>query len=318
MSADHAPEGIDVVVIGEVLVELSSEGVFRCGGDLRLGVSGDALNAAAAAAAAGARTALLTRVADDELGEVIAARVAELGVSTALVRRVPGQQGVYFLSVDPGGEREFVYVRRGSAGSTLEPSDVDAVGLDSVGAVLATGVTAAISSSARAAVLRAAGAARRFVYDPNFRARLTTPAEAARALAELVPYAELVTPACARETQAFFGTDDPVAAAKACRDLGARAVAVTCGAEGVVLDGGNGQGPVHLPAVPPSALVDQTGAGDVFAGTVTARRALGDTLRDAVGYGMAAASLSLAGRGGTGHIPTFADTRRAAGSARRA
>jgi 2-dehydro-3-deoxygluconokinase len=66
---------------------------------------------------------------------------------------------------------------------------------------------------------------------------------------------------------------------------------------------------VHAPAVPAPRIVDSTGAGDCFAGTLTARLALGDGLLTAVRLGSAAASLSLAGQGGTGHIPTLPETR---------
>lgn len=55
-------------------------------------------------------------------------------------------------------------------------------------------------------------------------------------------------------------------------------------------------------------MTDQTGAGDVFAGTLAGRLALGDDLREAVGLAATAASLSLAGQGGTGYIPKFAQT----------
>ena len=50
------------------------------------------------------------------------------------------------------------------------------------------------------------------------------------------------------------------------------------------------------------AIVDATGAGDAFAGTLAARLALGAELLDAVGEGVAAAARSLGGRGGTGWI----------------
>lgn len=299
--------GYDVVVLGEVLVELSTAGDLRDGADLRLGFSGDALNAAAAAAAAGARTALLARVADDELGDALLARVEALGVDTALVQRVPGQQGVYVVRADPGGQREFVYVRRGSAGSTLCRADVAGAGLEGVRVVLGSGITAALSDSAAAALEEAARRAPRFVYDPNFRSRLTSAAEAARVLARVAPQADLVTPACPGETMPLLGTADPAEAVRRARLLGADSVAVTLGGDGVLLaDGGDRE---HLPALPPPAVVDQTGAGDCLAGTISARLALGDDLRTAVRLGCAAASLSLQGQGGTGVVPTLAETR---------
>lgn len=297
----------DVLVIGEVLVELSTTGPLRAGADLRLGFSGDALNVAAAAAAAGARTGLLARFADDELGKALLARAAQLGIDIALLRRVPGQQGVYVVTADPGGSRDFVYVRRGSAGSTLEPGDLAGVDLAGAGAVVASGVTCALSPSARATVLAAARAATRFVYDPNLRLRLTTAEQAGEVLREIAPYAALVTPAAPAETRLLLGTEDPVAAAAACRSLGAAAAAVTCGPDGAIVDEGNG--PRRVAAVAAPHVLDQTGAGDSFLGTVVARLVAGDPLPEAAALGCAAASLSLSGQGGTGHVPTLAATR---------
>jgi len=300
--------GHDVLVLGEVLVELSTSGALHDGAGLRLGFSGDALNAAAAAAAAGARTALLARVADDELGDALLARVVALGVDTALVRRVPGQQGVYVVCADPSGRREFVYVRRGSAGSTLCPEDVAAAGLEHVGVVVGSGVTAALSASAAAALQEAARQAPRFVYDPNFRPRLTSSEAAAQVLAQVARRAELITPACPGETVPLLGTADPIEAARRALRLGAAAVAVTLGAEGVLLHEDSGE-PVHVPSLPPPSVIDQTGAGDSLVGTVAARLALGDDLPTAVRLGCAAASLCLQGQGGTGFVPTLAQVR---------
>lgn len=282
----------DVVVLGEVLIELSSTEPFRDGGSLRLGFSGDALNAAAAAAAGGARVGLLTRVAADEIGDLLVARVAELGIDTGLVRRVAGYNGAYFVRADPAGKREFVYIRKGSAASQLSPDDVEVA---DAAVVLASGVTGALSESAMAAVLAAAAQAQHFVYDPNFRPRLTDATAAAALLREVAPHADLVTPS-ADEAGVLLGLTTPAEIAEACRKMGARAVAVTCGAQGVWLD--DGVSAAQLPAVPPAAIVDQTGAGDAFAGTVAARLALGDALPDAAHRGLAAASAVLAIQGG--------------------
>jgi 2-dehydro-3-deoxygluconokinase len=302
----------EVVVIGEVLVELSTSGPLQTAKNMSLGFSGDSFNAAAAAAAAGAHVALLTRVADDDLGEALIRRVAELGVDTSLMRRVPGQQqGIYFLAADPSGEREFTYVRRGSAGSQLSPLDLAAARLDRVPVTLSSGITCALSKTAAAAVEEAGRiaqvAGRHFFYDPNHRPRLTSKREAAAQLARVAPYATLVTPACPGESFALLGTRNAADAARQCRKLGAAAVAVTCGAEGVLLD--DGDHVRHISALAPPQLVDQTGAGDVLVGTIAGRIARGDDLLTAVELACSAASLSLQGQGGTGYIASLAEAR---------
>jgi 2-dehydro-3-deoxygluconokinase len=297
----------DVVVIGEMLVELSSTLPLAVARELRLSFSGDALNAAAAAARAGASVGLLTRVGDDEFGERLIQRAEHFGIDTSLVHRVPRPNGVYITSADPDGSRQFVYLRSGSAATTLGPDDLPIDVLSETRAVMVSGIACAISPSSQAAVERAAqvvdAAGGIVVYDPNFRPRLAT-AEAARAVfRKLAPHSAVITPSCPADALALLDTDDPAAAAQACRNAGADAAAVTLGSEGVLL--ADGQGQTMLPAVPAPAVVDATGCGDVFAGTLTARLSLGDSLRDAARLGAAAASLSVGGVGGLGRVATW-------------
>jgi sugar/nucleoside kinase (ribokinase family) len=288
----------DVLVLGEVLVELTAREPLREADTLRLSCSGDALNAAAAAAAAGASVALACVVGDDELGERILGFARARGIDTSYVRRSAEPNGVYFA----GAGGEFVYARRGSAGSTLGPDDVARV--PPAGALVVSGITQALSESCAAAVDAAvAASADLVVYDPNFRARLTSAEEARAALERVAPHASLVTPSCPDDTHALLGTSDPAVAAGRLRDLGARAVAVTMGARGLYIDADERL--VVPPATPPQ-IVDATGAGDVLAGTAAARLALGDDLLDALRRAAGAAARSLAGPGGTGWLPAAA------------
>ena len=301
----------DVLVLGEVLVELSSPHSLSEGRDFKLSFSGDALNGAAAAAQAGASVGIVTRVAQDELGDALVNRVAELGIATDLIQRVPGQHGVYFVMQDPGGTHDFVYVRRGSAAAGLGPGDLPEREIAAARSLLVGGIACAISDSCAAAVERAAtlvsDAGGLVLYDPNFRRRLTSPEEGAAALQRVAPLASVITPSCPADTEPLLGTDDPATAAARCRELGAAAVAVTCGEDGVYAD--LGDGPVHLPPMRARSVVDTTGAGDVLAGTTAARLALGDPLLEALHLGMAAATLSLSGAGGTGRLATLVQSR---------
>lgn len=313
----YAGSAPDVVVIGEVLVELSSLEPLADGSRLRLGFSGDALNAAAAAAAAGARTALVARVPDDDLGDQLVRRVAGLGVDTTHVVRARGQHGMYLTHADPAGERQFTYVRKGSAGSGLGVEDLDEDLVRSAAVVVASGVACAVSPVLAQTVRRAAELADRFLYDPNFRPRLTTPHAAAQALRDLAPLAEVVLPSWPGEAHQLLGLDGdstPQDALRAVASLGARSVVLTCGPDGALV---SEDGVVtKVPGVPAPVVVDQTGAGDCLAGTIAARLALGDPLLDAVALATAAAALSVGGQGGTGRIPTLTESRETLAAAR--
>jgi 2-dehydro-3-deoxygluconokinase len=143
-------------------------------------------------------------------------------------------------------------------------------------------------------------------YDPNFRARLTDRAAARELLGRVAPFTSFLKTSCPADALALVDTADPVTAARRYRALGARTVAVTAGADRLLLDDGV-RAVFHPVPVNPDP-VDATGAGDCFTGTVTARLALGDPVAQAVALGAAAASLSVSGRGGTGRVPTLAET----------
>ncbi|MFZ3474471.1 sugar kinase [Streptomyces sp. 2.9] len=311
--------GYDVLVLGEVLVEIHADTALRDAADgtpARISYSGDALNAAAAAVAAGARTALLAVVGEDELSAPLLARATELGVDVSHVRRSPRPNGAYLLSADTEGDRDFVYWRTGSAGSTLSVEHVESWRdlLTGCKALITSGITGALSPSSRDAVLAAAQTVHEsgghLSYDPNFRSRLTGRGEARELLARVAPLAGLLKTSCPADALALVDTADPAEAAARYRALGARSVVVTAGADRLLLaDGTAGDaGAVYLPVPANPDPVDATGAGDCFTGTATARLALGDSLAEAVGYAMAAASLSVSGRGGTGHVPAFTAT----------
>lgn len=298
---------MDVVVIGEPLVEFSAVRPLTEADDFRVSFSGDALNASIAAAASGAHVALVTRVGRDEFGERLIRFAAAHGVDTRWMIPGDGSTGAYAVGADPSGERAFAYMRAGSAASRMGPADLVGLPLAQTRVLLVGGITAAISESCCHLVLKAAelahGAGAEVVYDPNFRARLTTPEEARATLAAIAPFTTLLTPSCPGDSGPLLGTDDPLEAIRLCKDLGARNIAITRGPEGVLLSTGDAP-PTRIPAISPRSIVDQTGAGDAFAGTVAARLSTGAPLHAAIRAGTAAATLSLTAQGGTGHIPT--------------
>ncbi|WCD90299.1 2-dehydro-3-deoxygluconokinase [Streptomyces xanthophaeus] len=325
MTGPAAAAAYDVLVLGEVLVEVHADTALRDAADgtpARISYSGDALNAAAAAAAAGARTALLAVVGDDELSVPLLRRAAELGVDVSHVRRARRPNGAYLLCADTEGDRDFVYWRERSAGSTLSVRHVASWRdlLTRSRSLITSGITGALAPSSRQAVLAAAetvhSAGGHLSYDPNFRSRLTGRDGARELLARLAPMTGLLKTSCPADALALVDTDDPLTAAARYRALGARTVAVTAGADRLLLAE---DGTVTWHSVPANpAPVDATGAGDCFTGTVTARLVLGDTLEEAVAHGTAAASLSVSGRGGTGYVPPFRRTAELAAAHRRA
>jgi 2-dehydro-3-deoxygluconokinase len=301
-SAPTAP--LDLVTLGEGMVELYAEGSDT---RLRATVGGDALNVAVAAARLGARVGFLTRLGDDLFAPLLWERCRAEGLDLSFVRPCPGFTGLYLITLDARGERSFTYYRRGSAASTLEPADLDPAYLRRARFVHSSGITQAISPSARAAVRRLAFAARpwglRFSYDPNFRPKLWTAAEARVELRTLLPFTFLLLPSAGPEGQALWGSDDPTVIARQALAAGCEIVAVKAGPAGCVV--GTSHALTALPAVRHFPVRDTTGAGDAFDAAFLVALARGATPPQAGRFANLVAALKCTGRGALGALPTL-------------
>ena len=108
----------------------------------------------------GTSTGYITKLGDDPFADYLLDSWRTEGVDTSAVKVVPGFTGVHFLSILPGGEREFVYYREGTAATTLAPDDLDPEYIAAAEVLHVSAVPQAISPSARATVLWAAQVAR--------------------------------------------------------------------------------------------------------------------------------------------------------------
>ncbi|MFB9290682.1 sugar kinase [Pseudoduganella plicata] len=278
----------DLVGIGECMVEFHSTAPLAEATQFRKGYGGDVLNALVAAARQGCRTAFVTRVGDDPFGAGLLSAWRDEGIDTSQAPLVPGENGVYFISVDAQGERSFTYRRAGSAASCMT-AEVDAGLIASSRCLLLSGITQAISPGARAATLSAARIAREHgvtvAYDPNFRPNLWSSIDAAReACAELLPYVDILLPSLPADADILPGPVHTLAAH----------VVVKLGEEGChVWQGGERS---IVPAVP-ATVIDTTGAGDCWNGTYLAVLLRGEPAAQAASLANTAAAAKLAHRG---------------------
>ncbi|WP_191300749.1 sugar kinase [Deinococcus indicus] len=273
----HSARSLDLIALGECMVELRADGPLGEAAHLTRACGGDTLNALVSAARLGSRCGFISRVGRDPFGHGLrrAWQVEEIDVTHAPL--VDGENGVYFISLHADGEREFTYRRVGSAASGLSPADVDAAYLASAGTLLLSGITQAISQTAQAATRHAARVARQVgtcvAFDPNYRPRLWADRageraglDAARAaFREVLPCVDLLLPSFPADTALLDHIPiDAPDAARAFADLGVT-VALKDGPHGAWLCDPGGE-PLHVPAPPVADVLDTTGAGDAWNG----------------------------------------------------
>ncbi|WP_278911881.1 sugar kinase [Deinococcus wulumuqiensis] len=261
---------LDLIAVGECMVELLADTPLGQATTLKRGFGGDVLNALVSAARAGSRCGFITRVGHDPFGPVLREAWRSEGIDISHAPLVEGENGVYFISLLPGGEREFTYRRAGSAASGLSPADIDLSYVASARMILLSGITQAISPSAQAATLRAAHLAReagtQVAYDPNYRPKLWQPrggvAAARAAFQEVLSLIDLLLPSFPADTEILGDVTNPetVVNALMAQNSDLR-IALKCGANGVLLSQAG-----LVPADPVDKVVDTTGAGDAWNG----------------------------------------------------
>ena len=285
-----ATRALDVIAIGEAMVEFNQTDPSRP--SYVQGFGGDTSNAMIAVARSGGRAGYVTRVGNDQFGDMLMALWRREGIDVRGVAVDPeAPTGLYFVSHGPTGH-SFTYRRAGSAASRLTPDEVPLELIAKSHALHISGISQAISPTAAAAVERAMAAARDagtlISYDPNLRPALWSIDRARDVIHTTVPQADILLPSL-EDAAALAGIDDADAVVDAYLAMGPSIVALTLGAQGALVATAARRLRV---AVDSSNFRDATGAGDVFDGAFLAEYLrTGDPFR-AGRYAVAAAGLA--------------------------
>ena len=249
---------------------------------------GPAASAAVTVARLGGSVALWSRVGDDPAGRVILDGLVEEGVDVTCVRRCPGAHSVTAsVLVDDAGERSII--THLDPALPADPSWLPLAMLSKAGCVLSD----CRWPEAAATVLRTAAVAGiPSVLDAD---AVPDPARA-RILLALATHVIFSAPGLAQAT----GVATPEEGLRAASAFAPGWLAVTLGAEGALsLEGQHAR---RWPAYP-VAVVDTTGAGDVFHGAFALALAEQQPLAEAMRFAAAAAALKCARPGGRAGIP---------------
>ncbi len=290
-----------VLTAGETMALLDpvGEGKPELGREFALRIAGAESNFGIALVRLGVPVTWVSRLGTDPLGDVVHATLADEGLDLRYVQRDPDAPTGLFLKWRAEGRTSVIYYRRSSAASRLGPDDVPDEALDGVALVHLTGITMALSASARELVVAVARRARArgitVLFDPNWRSPLWgSPGEALAAHREVLPSVDWYL--CGlEEGNLLFETesaDDLVAAA---RDAGAGDVVVRVAERGALVCGGSG-----LEEIPPPRLadvLDEVGAGDGFAAGFAYGLLRGYAPAKCARIGNAIAAAALAGTG---------------------
>ena len=217
----------DVVSFGETMIRLRPPGFQRLeqADALEMSIGGTELNMAAGLARLGLKTCWVSKLVDNSLGRFIANKGRELGVDMShVVWTAEGRVGVYFIeqSVHPR-PTTLIYDRKNSAITTLQPGEIDWVGLLRNARLFHTsGINPAlgpnVARETRAALAAAREVGCKVSFDPNMRFTLWSVEEARRAFADLMPYVDILFASAEALDLLFEIKGEPLAQALAAKD----------------------------------------------------------------------------------------------------
>lgn len=308
---------VEVVTIGECLLAFVAQGhePLSEATSYRRYVAGAEANVAVGLSRLDHGVASVGRVGGDAFGTAILRRLRGEGVDvSSVVVDEEAPTGLLFRERRAVGPSDLVYRRANSAGSRLQPDDVATARAHFATArwLHLTGITPALSESARAAVEAAVAAATEvgmtISLDINLRRKLWPEAVASQVLSGLAGRCDVV----------FAGVEEGAAVAGLSPDAPAQEVAHTLLALGpgtVVMKLGGGGATslsrdgrvVSRPAVPLSAVVDPVGAGDAFCAGYLAARLEGLDEAAALDLGNACGAAVVGAEGDTTAAPTHAE-----------
>jgi 2-dehydro-3-deoxygluconokinase len=298
----------EVLTCGETMAVLRGPGPLRLGGSLELSVAGAEANVAIGLARLGHRVGWVGRVGADEPGELVRRTLRAEGVDVSAVTTDPsGPTGLMLAERRLGDLVRVTYYRSGSAGSRLSAADVLPGITEEVRLLHLTGITAALSDTARECVTEAASRARAtgaaVSVDVNYRARLWPPDAARAALRPLTELADLVF-ASADELAMLAGHDDLRVAAEEMLARGVGQVVVKRGADGATA---YAAGVTASAPARPVTVADVLGAGDAFVAGYLSAYLDGAGIEDRLGRATATAAFAVARAGDWEGLPSRAE-----------
>ncbi|WP_435334951.1 bifunctional 2-dehydro-3-deoxygluconokinase/2-dehydro-3-deoxygalactonokinase [Haloarchaeobius sp. TZWWS8] len=286
----------DLVTFGESMLRLSPPDDERVetARSLEVHAAGAESNAAIAAERMGAVASWLSKLPDTPPGRRVASGIRKHDIDVDVVWTDEGRVGTYYL--EQGGSprgTNVVYDRANSVISQAEAGEFNLDRIREASAFFTTGITPALSPTARETTLNLIKVARQAgtmtAMDVNYREKLWSPSEARSTLTRLWKGIDVLIIGMkdAERVLDYEGKPEQLAHHLS-SEYDLKTVVVTRGSNGALALHDN---VVYRQDAYDTDTHDPIGSGDAFTGAFLARRLCGDDVQRALQYGAATAAL---------------------------
>jgi sugar/nucleoside kinase (ribokinase family) len=259
---------IDIITIGESLVEFSTDMKLEDAECLHKYYGGDTLAAAVSALRLGSEVGFITCVGEDCFKNYLINNWKSEGLDISQVKFSPDRNGIYFIARPSIAQKEIVHYRKKIAPAKLTIEDIAPDYIANSKAVYSSGITQSLSLSVKEAVAYAFKAAKELgiitAYDPNFHPHITTPEEARENFNEVISDIDILFLSAKYDTVNILELTSVENIIKKLWDAGVGTVVLKSGADKGYYTGSGGN--IVFTKFYTQNVVDTTCSGDTFNG----------------------------------------------------
>ena len=259
---------LDIITIGESLIEFSTNQRLKEAECLHKYYGGDTLVVATAACRLNSKVGFITCLGDDAFKDYMLSSWQNEGLDVSHVKIVNEKNGIYLVSRAQGEQKEFIYYRKKIAPAKLTIDDIDEEYIKSAKVIYASGITQSLSLAAREAVKKAFKIAKDnnilTAYDPNYTSMISTTEDAKEYFNEIIPYTDILFMSSKYDTKSIFHIESLENIMKIISDMGVGTIVIKSSEhKGYHL---YSQGKEAFVPFYTEHVVDTTSSGDAFNG----------------------------------------------------
>ncbi|WP_278246906.1 sugar kinase [Alkaliphilus transvaalensis] len=303
----------EVITFGETMVLFNPDttGPLRYAHHFSKSIAGAESNVAIALARLGHQVGWFSKLGDDEFGRYIQSVIRGEGVDVSrVVTDSTASTGLLFKERFAHVNPNIYYYRKHSAASLFKIEDLDYNYISSAKIFHITGITPALSASAREAVYKAIEIAKKnnvlVSFDPNIRLKLWSIDEAKEVLLDIAKKADIIFPGI-DEGRILLGLEDPIEITEAFHGMGCKTIATKLGKDGCYVS--NQKEKTFVEGYVIEKPEDTVGAGDGFAAGFLSGLLRGDSLHGCAKLANAVGAMATLVRGDMEGFPTLTQVK---------
>lgn len=302
-------QNLDLITFGESMVLFSpgEKGPIRHVHNFTKSIAGAESNVAIALSRLGQKVGWFSKIGNDEFGRYIEFMVRGEGVDVSRIKvDKENQTGLIFKELFEHVNPNIYYYRKNSAASFMQPSDLDEEYIKSAKILHITGITPALSPSAKATTLKAIDIAKeagvKVSFDPNIRLKLWSLEEAKETILEICQKVDILFPGI-DESEILLGTTDTDEIFEKFHAMGIGEIALKVGKDGCIVS--DNKTCKFIPGYTVENVEDSVGAGDGFAAGYLSSRIKGCSIEEAGDFANGVGAMATLVKGDSEGYPTY-------------